>query len=221
MGSVNLKARVSCCWRTHVTSMRGFSQVDLKQTNEVFSAANVTDIHEDLYFAALPDDNAAARQAALHQRGFGIWSIQWSSDAREVIAGTNNAQQAICVYDVNRAQVRLHVVVMISHSIRFIRVAHAQTIVRAQGHDDDVNSVAFAEQDNSNVFFSGSDDLLCKVSIIVGSLDCFCCEIHRVQKDTSGMRISVKTGLGSPSIGQWTCETGWGVCWAHRGGDAH
>ncbi len=78
--------------------------MDLKQTNEVFSAANVTDIHEDLYFAAL-DDNVVARQAALHQRGFGIWSIQWSSDGREVIAGTNNAQQAICVYDVNRAQV--------------------------------------------------------------------------------------------------------------------
>lgn len=35
--------------------------------------------------------------------------------------------------------------------------------MRAKGHTDDVNAVAFAERDNSNIFFSGSDDLLCKV----------------------------------------------------------
>ena len=42
------------------------------------------------------------------QRGmsfsFGIWSLQWSSDGREVIAGTGD--QCLCVFDVERMRVR-------------------------------------------------------------------------------------------------------------------
>lgn len=51
-------------------------------------------------------------------------------------------------------------------TLRACRLRHTttnQTVVRAKGHQDDVNAVAFAERDNSNIFFSGSDDLLCKV----------------------------------------------------------
>lgn len=87
--------------------MLTIQQVDLGRTDSVFSAANVTDIHDDLYFAALPSDDIAARQAALHERGFGIWSIQWSADGREIISGTSSNEQAICVFDMERSQVRM------------------------------------------------------------------------------------------------------------------
>jgi WD repeat-containing protein 23 len=36
-------------------------------------------------------------------------------------------------------------------------------IIKIAAHDEDVNTVAFAEQDSSHIFYSGSDDSLCKV----------------------------------------------------------
>lgn len=58
--------------------------------------------------------------------------------------------------------------------------ADKQTVVRAKGHEDDVNAVAFAERDNSNVFASGSDDLYVKVRLhalhlwLLHSISCRC-----------------------------------------------
>lgn len=68
-----------------------------------------------------------------------IWSLRFSGDSREILAGASRGH--IHVYDVE-AQRR---------------------VVSVAGHEDDVNSVAFADVNSSNVFVSGSDDALLKV----------------------------------------------------------
>lgn len=68
----------------------------------------------------------------------GIWSIRFSNDGREIVAGAGN--RSMYVYDIESKQVVLGV----------------------KGHADDVNAVCFADE-TSNVLFSGSDDCLIKV----------------------------------------------------------
>jgi len=36
-------------------------------------------------------------------------------------------------------------------------------VTKILGHEDDINTVSFAERDSSHIFYSGSDDALCKV----------------------------------------------------------
>lgn len=72
-------------------------------------------------------------------RDFAIWSIRFSGDGRELIAG-NNAS-SIIVYDIESR-----------------RVLHNIT-----GHDDDVNAVCFADVSSPHILYSGSDDATIKV----------------------------------------------------------
>ena len=69
---------------------------------------------------------------------FGIWSARFSHDGREMVVGTSDS--SLYVHDVERNR----------------------TLLRAEGHDNDVNAVAWAD-DSSQVLFSGSDDCTCKV----------------------------------------------------------
>lgn len=111
------------------------SLVNLAIGQDVYSEANVTDIHEELNFsvAAEGDSGMYAR------RQFGIWSIRWSSDGNHIVAGTNN--DSLCVYDVQCGKTRMEVEV----------------------HQDDVNAVAYAQPGDDNILFTGSDDRLVKV----------------------------------------------------------
>eukprot|EP00871_Galdieria_phlegrea_P002828 jgi/Galph1/3546/GphlegSOOS_G2201.1 len=70
--------------------------------------------------------------------GFGIWSVRFSPDGTELLAGSAN--NAIILYDMVRQQV--------VQSLRF--------------HLDDVNAVSFMD-DGGNIFVSGSDDSFCLV----------------------------------------------------------
>jgi len=70
---------------------------------------------------------------------FGIWSVRFSGDGRELVAGTNT--QSIVVYDIESRTV-LHNVV---------------------GHEDDVNAVCFADKSSPHILYSGSDDATIKV----------------------------------------------------------
>eukprot|EP01006_Ploeotia_vitrea_P049039 TRINITY_DN67305_c8_g13_i1.p1 TRINITY_DN67305_c8_g13~~TRINITY_DN67305_c8_g13_i1.p1 ORF type:complete len:572 (-),score=38.39 TRINITY_DN67305_c8_g13_i1:128-1843(-) len=70
---------------------------------------------------------------------FCAFSIRFSPDSREVLAGTNHAK--VFVYDLEANQLAL----------------------QAEGHRRDVNAVCFAEEDANNILFSGSDDCLCLV----------------------------------------------------------
>jgi WD repeat-containing protein 23 len=69
---------------------------------------------------------------------FGIWSARFSRDGQEIVVGTSDS----CLYVHN--------------------VERNRTLLRAEGHENDVNAVAWAD-DASQVLFSGSDDCTCKV----------------------------------------------------------
>jgi WD repeat-containing protein 23 len=71
--------------------------------------------------------------------GFGIFSIRFSGDGTELVAGTNS--HAIVVYDIESRRVLHHI----------------------DGHDDDVNAVCFADKSSPHILYSGSDDTTIKV----------------------------------------------------------
>lgn len=77
--------------------------------------------------------------APLNEDDFGVWSVRFSGDGREIVAGTSN--NSVYVYDIETQKV-LHEV---------------------DAHEDDVNAVCFADATSSHVFYSGSDDGLIKV----------------------------------------------------------
>ncbi|XP_062230727.1 LEC14B homolog isoform X2 [Phragmites australis] len=94
------------------------------------SHANITEIHEGLDFSGGGDDDDLV--------DFGIFSVKFSKDGREVVVGNN--ERSIFVYDLGANKVSVHI--------------HA--------HTSDVNAVTFADE-SGNVLYSGSDDSLCKV----------------------------------------------------------
>ncbi|KAH0538823.1 hypothetical protein FGG08_004599 [Glutinoglossum americanum] len=71
--------------------------------------------------------------------GFGIWSIRFSGDGRELAAGASD--QSIYIYDLETRQ----------------------STLRIRGHDDDVNAVCFGDKTSPHILFSGSDDTTLKV----------------------------------------------------------
>jgi DDB1- and CUL4-associated factor 11 len=77
------------------------------------------------------------------QRGYyrscGIWSLRFSGDGREIVAGTSD--RSVYVYDIESRR----------------------TILRIPGHTDDVNAVCYADPNSPHVLFSGSDDTTLKV----------------------------------------------------------
>lgn len=70
---------------------------------------------------------------------FGIWSVRFSGDGRELVAGTSD--NSVCAYDVETRQTLLHI----------------------DGHDDDVNAVCFGDKSSPHLLYSGSDDATIKV----------------------------------------------------------
>lgn len=91
------------------------------------SLANVTEIHEALDFSMYEEHCS-----------FGIFCVKFSTDGRELVAGSND--KSIYVYDLetNRRSLKI------------------------PAHEDDVNTVSFAD-DTSHLIYSGSDDSYCKV----------------------------------------------------------
>ncbi|WWC90218.1 uncharacterized protein L201_005151 [Kwoniella dendrophila CBS 6074] len=73
-----------------------------------------------------------------HER-FGIWSIRFSADGKEVVAGASGGK--ILVYDID---------------------AQRRTLA-VRGHCDDVNAVSFADESSTNILVSGSDDGYVKI----------------------------------------------------------
>lgn len=86
--------------------------------------------------------NRANHFSALHARyggSFGIWSIRFSGDGRQLVAGATGG--SIVVYDIESRQ-SLH---------------------RIYGHDGDVNAVCFGDKSSPHILYSGSDDTTLKV----------------------------------------------------------
>ncbi|MQM04842.1 hypothetical protein Taro_037653 [Colocasia esculenta] len=92
------------------------------------SHANITEIHDGLDFSVSDD----------WEHSFGIFSIKFSTDGRELVAGSSD--ESIYVYDLEANKVAL----------------------RISAHSSDVNTVTFAD-DTGHLIYSGSDDNLCKV----------------------------------------------------------
>lgn len=69
----------------------------------------------------------------------GIFSIRFSGDGRELVAGTSS--NALVVYDIDSRRVLHHI----------------------EGHEDDVNAVCFADKMSPHILYSGSDDATIKV----------------------------------------------------------
>ncbi|XP_020550232.1 LEC14B protein-like isoform X1 [Sesamum indicum] len=92
------------------------------------SLANITEIHDGLDFSS-PDDGGYS---------FGIFSVKFSTDGQEVVAGSSNGN--IYVYDLEAKKLSL----------------------RISAHMSDVNTVCFADE-SGHLIYSGSDDNFCKV----------------------------------------------------------
>ena len=71
-------------------------QVNMR-TGGVESEANVTDIHEALHFDVMEE-----RDSGYHH-SFGIWSLRWGADGREIVAGTGD--HSLYVYNMERQKV--------------------------------------------------------------------------------------------------------------------
>ncbi|KAI4165162.1 MAG: hypothetical protein LQ342_001030 [Letrouitia transgressa] len=70
---------------------------------------------------------------------FGVWSIRFSGDGREIVAGASD------------------------HSVYVYDIESRKSILRIAGHDDDVNAVCFGDAHSPHILYSGSDDTLIKV----------------------------------------------------------
>ncbi|KAI5357589.1 Putative WD40/YVTN repeat-like-containing domain superfamily [Septoria linicola] len=70
---------------------------------------------------------------------FGIWSLRFSGDGSEIVAGTSD--QSVYVYDLEARR----------------------SILRIPGHQDDVNAVCFGDKMSPHILYSGSDDTTLKV----------------------------------------------------------
>ncbi len=74
-----------------------------------------------------------------YHHSFAIFSVRFSGDGRELVAGTNAS--SIIVYDIESR-----------------RVLH-----RLDGHENDVNAVCFGDKTSPHLLYSGSDDATIKV----------------------------------------------------------
>lgn len=70
---------------------------------------------------------------------FGIWSLRFSGDGTEIVAGTSN--DSVYVYDLEAQR----------------------SILRIPGHQDDVNAVCFGDKMSPHILYSGSDDTTLKI----------------------------------------------------------
>ncbi|WCJ23644.1 DDB1- and CUL4-associated factor 11 [Euphorbia peplus] len=95
------------------------------------SVANVTEIHDGLDFSMSEDGDE-------DDDAFGIFSVKFSTDGRELVAGSNDYK--IHVYDLEANKNSL----------------------RIDAHLYDVNTVCFADE-TGHIIYSGGDDNLCKV----------------------------------------------------------
>ncbi|GLU07477.1 hypothetical protein SLE2022_244340 [Rubroshorea leprosula] len=109
-------------------SMSSIIHIVNVSSQETESLANITEIHDGLDFSAI--DGV--------RHSFGIFSVKFSTDGRELVAGSND--DSIYVYDLeaNRPSLRI------------------------PAHASDVNTVCFADE-SGHLIYSGSDDNLCKV----------------------------------------------------------
>jgi DDB1- and CUL4-associated factor 11 len=98
-----------------------------------------TDLADDTPPRTLDFTRLTRASSSSHYRRFGIWSIRFSGDGKELVAGTGD------------------------HSVYVFDIERNQTILRIPGHKDDVNAVCFGDAISPHILYSGSDDTTLKV----------------------------------------------------------
>ncbi|KAL4912389.1 WD40-repeat-containing domain protein [Aspergillus aurantiobrunneus] len=73
------------------------------------------------------------------REGFSVWSVRFSGDGREIVAGTGD--RSVIVYDLETRQ----------------------SVLRIRNHEDDVNAVCFGDKSSPHILYSGSDDSTVRV----------------------------------------------------------
>ncbi|SMY29792.1 unnamed protein product [Zymoseptoria tritici ST99CH_1A5] len=92
-----------------------------------------------LDFADMGSGRSGATGWGRSRGHFGIWSLRFSGDGSEIVAGTSD--QSVYVYDLEAQR----------------------SILRIPGHMDDVNAVCFGDKMSPHILYSGSDDTTLKV----------------------------------------------------------
>ncbi|KAI9825987.1 MAG: hypothetical protein M1819_007488 [Sarea resinae] len=93
----------------------------------------------DPWMLDFSDLGTGARRRGHGYSHFGIWSIRFSGDGREIVAGTSD--RSVYVHDIETRQ----------------------SILKISGHQDDVNAVCFGDTSSPHILYSGSDDTTIKV----------------------------------------------------------
>lgn len=83
--------------------------------------------------------NGSTAGARGHRGHFGIWSLRFSGDGGEIVAGTSD--YSVYVYDLEAQR----------------------SVMQIRGHTDDVNAVCFGDKMSPHILYSGSDDTTLKV----------------------------------------------------------
>lgn len=92
------------------------------------------------YIMDLSDNGSRGREGFRPRHdAFGIWSIRYSGDGRELVAGTS--ARSIVVYDIESRR----------------------SVLEIRGHEEDVNAVCFGDASSPHILYSGSDDTTLKV----------------------------------------------------------
>lgn len=82
---------------------------------------------------------------------FCLFSIKFSPDSNEILGGSSD--KSLYIYNLERREV----------SLKVTQLAELISSTQLEAHRKDINTVCYAEEDNNNTIFSGSDDCLCKV----------------------------------------------------------
>ncbi|KAL4906842.1 hypothetical protein BDW74DRAFT_166960 [Aspergillus multicolor] len=90
-----------------------------------------------LDFASSPHGRAG--RDIFESDGFAVWSVRFSGDGREIVAGTGD--HSVIVYDLETRQ----------------------PVLRIRNHEDDVNAVCFGDKSSPHILYSGSDDSTVRV----------------------------------------------------------
>ncbi|KAI9689167.1 MAG: hypothetical protein M1822_000905 [Bathelium mastoideum] len=98
-----------------------------------------TDPSEESQPYALNIMDMGNREGHGYSRFGGVWSIRFSGDGRELVAGTSMGP--VYVYDIEARK----------------------SILRLKGHTNDVNAVCFGDKASPHILYSGSDDTTLKV----------------------------------------------------------
>lgn len=115
----------------------------------------VQEIHEGLDFS-------------IHRnpRYVGIFSVKFSTDGREIVAGSND--DSIYGYDLeaNKLSFRIsaHTVCILYKLPNFSSIFNSLCLINILFIQADVNTVCYADE-TGHLLFSGSDDTYCKVPL--------------------------------------------------------